>query len=232
LDKQDRRRFRRTLTEATASLFNQGTYLGRYRVQNLSAGGALVTGPDVTGPSRVRVLMDLPTGRLSVDADIIRLPDDDPRGPLVAVQFDHDPARETEDKIQNAVLHELELTQATRGILVVDDFDPIRRALDMQLRQWGYYPILATCAEEALEHLDRSSVVFDAALLDIDLVGESGWDLAAHLAESHPEIRRIVMSGRYIEGQLQLGAEQGLADATLTKPWTERDLAAALSVAQ
>ena len=97
-----------------------------------------------------------------------------------------------------------------------------------QVRDLGYTPYCASCYDEALDQLHTAPVVFDAALLDLDLAGESGWDIAENLSAYYPDIRRVVMSGRYHPGQLDLATTQGLAHARLAKPWTEDDLVDAL----
>ncbi len=227
MDTTERRRFRRAATSTTASLFTRGRCLGRYRIDNLSAGGALVAGPPISSLRVVRIHMELPTGRLSVNAEIVRKQLDDDETQM-AVLWDHDPSRETEDKIHDAVLHVLELNHEGRGVLIVDDFDPVRKALEAQVRDLGYAPYCASCYDEALDQLHSAPVVFDAALLDLDLAGESGWDIAENLSAYYPDIRRVVMSGRYHPSQLDLATSQGLAHARLAKPWTEDDLVDAL----
>jgi two-component system NtrC family response regulator len=75
-------------------------------------------------------------------------------------------------------------------ILVVEDDDSLRRAVQLHLEKMGY--VVTTCldAETALQVLDQSP--FDILLTDMHLPGLSGLDLLKRARLEHPELIAIV----------------------------------------
>jgi CheY-like chemotaxis protein len=78
-----------------------------------------------------------------------------------------------------------------RRVLVVDDDAATREALADILALWGYEPVLAGSAEEAV-FASRHKV--DAALVDIFLPGRSGEVVLAKLREKFPDALLVGMS--------------------------------------
>jgi two-component system response regulator FlrC len=73
-----------------------------------------------------------------------------------------------------------------RRILVVDDDLALLRALDRQLTRAGFEVRTVTSGPEALEAAE--SETFDCAVLDIEMPGMDGFELAALLRERHPAL--------------------------------------------
>src|SRR5690606_4544460 len=121
-DEAERRRFARINLGATATLLQRGGQVGRFTVQNLSAGGALLTGAsDVARSAPLRVLLELPDGEaLTLGARVLRRAK---AGGLVAlaVAFRHISAA-SEDRIQDALLALIDRAHRIEhpAVLVVD----------------------------------------------------------------------------------------------------------------
>jgi CheY-like chemotaxis protein len=83
-------------------------------------------------------------------------------------------------------------TQGRRGVaeiknaLIVEDENPLRRILTLNLARYGYNVVEADTAEAALDAV-RASVAretpFDLILLDINLPDQSGWDILRRVRE-------------------------------------------------
>jgi CheY-like chemotaxis protein len=77
-----------------------------------------------------------------------------------------------------------------QNVLIVEDENPLRRILTLNLARRGYNVVEADTAEAALDALRASvagDIPFDLLLLDINLPDQSGWDILRHLRED-PEV--------------------------------------------
>ena len=109
----------------------------------------------------------------------------------------------------------------SRHVLVVESDPDQRRRVLAQLTQWGYSPLDAGSAEEALELLGRTRVAF--SLVAIRLPGMSGIELvrrAPELAESGP----VIMIADAGHSAQIVEAIQAGADDFLPKPFTTDDV--------
>jgi len=113
-----------------------------------------------------------------------------------------------------------------RRLLVADDNDTCRKVLVGLLHRWGLDPVEAADGMEALALLraaPRGS--FRAALLDADMPGASGWEIAETIAAEQIAARAIVMA--------PISARRTQAPGVaivVTKPLCGRDLWQALGV--
>src|SRR5262249_8572588 len=77
-----------------------------------------------------------------------------------------------------------------QNVLIVEDENPLRRILTLNLARRGYNVVEADTGEAALDAL-RASVAgrmpFDLLLLDINLPDQSGWDVLRSLRQD-PEL--------------------------------------------
>jgi chemosensory pili system protein ChpA (sensor histidine kinase/response regulator) len=112
-------------------------------------------------------------------------------------------------------------------VLVVDDSESIRRALELLLRRGGFAVELARDGVEALDHLLQR--VPDVVLLDVEMPRLGGFELLAALRE-RPQLRdvRVIMltsraSTQHKEEAMRLGAS-----AYLIKPVPRDALYAAI----
>lgn len=217
---------------ATAVVLAENRYAGAFVVEDLSAGGALLIGdPRLDLGEYVNILLQLEGKRpLHLWAEVVRHQVREAGEHLFAVAFRNMRATE-EDRIQGAVLSALERRRASpdASVLVVDDAPEIHRALQRDLHAFGVGMLSAATPLEAVRHLQDPDVQIDIALVDLHLGHADGTDVLAFLAEDHPEIRRVLMSGRARPCQLELALSSGRAHEVLSKPWERRTLANLLS---
>lgn len=113
-------------------------------------------------------------------------------------------------------------------LMVVDDDDALRSTLARFLEQEGYLVIAASEASEV-----RESDVFrvEVILLDVNLPGESGFDLARRVRQTCPHVGIIMLTGRGELVDRVLGLELG-ADDYIQKPFELRELLARIRSVQ
>jgi len=123
-----------------------------------------------------------------------------------------------------------ELAAEVRGggnILVVEDEQPIRQMLQHHLERMGYTVTLAMDGEMGLEVFLTNPDAFDVLVTDQTMPGRTGIRLVNEVRKHRPELPVVLMTGFSGDdtakraGELQIGA-------MLSKPFTSRDLAAAL----
>jgi len=85
-----------------------------------------------------------------------------------------------------------------RTVLVVDDEPALLKAFSRVLQGHGFEVAIANGAEEALALLDARQ--FDAVITDHDMPGQNGLWLLMEMRARHPVIRRVLTSGREIDG--------------------------------
>jgi two-component system response regulator HydG len=102
-----------------------------------------------------------------------------------------------------------------KTILLVDDDDDTRMLLAESLRRRGFTVDAAASGAAGLERVRDG--VFDVVVTDVQMPGMSGIDLCRELAERHPELLSIVLTG---VGDLDTAIEAIRAGAHdfLTKP--------------
>lgn len=94
-------------------------------------------------------------------------------------------------------------------VLIVDDHALVREGTRELLQKDGLIDVVATSgsAEDALLVLETTPV--DVALVDVNLPGRSGLDLAQRLAATHPLIRVVILSAydeyAYVAKALEVG---------------------------
>jgi two-component system, cell cycle sensor histidine kinase and response regulator CckA len=115
-----------------------------------------------------------------------------------------------------------------RNILVVEDEPSLRAIVAGYLREYGHAVYEAANAQEAVAISSRHAI--DLLLTDIVMPGASGPALASALAETHPQIKVIFMSG-YAD---HVALDQALVTPTalfLQKPFRLSDLMARIQQA-
>jgi putative two-component system response regulator len=78
-------------------------------------------------------------------------------------------------------------------LLVVDDDEALRRWEERVLGEQGYSYDSACDASTVRERLQQGS--YRLALLDVNMPGESGMDLLAHIRREHPEVAVLMVTG-------------------------------------
>lgn len=110
-------------------------------------------------------------------------------------------------------------------IALVEDNDDLRDLLLRDLVREGYAALGASCAEE-LDHLSIEHT-FHLIVLDLNLPGESGIDIARRYKQSNPNCYIVMLTAKtQLEDKL-LGYGAG-ADIYLTKPISSEELLAAV----
>jgi PAS domain S-box-containing protein len=114
-----------------------------------------------------------------------------------------------------------------KRVLVVDDNATNRRIIDLQTTRWGMHPVSVASGQQALELL-ASGEYFDVALLDVQMPGMDGYELARLIREKHSaaSLPMLVLTSQGMDGvrSRELGVAQ-----TLSKPIKSAQLMAALS---
>ena len=102
-------------------------------------------------------------------------------------------------------------------ILVVDDEDLVRLALEAVLRWSGYQVLLAGDGDEALTVLESTHV--DLLLTDLAMPGREGIETIIEVRRRFPRVKVIALSGVYGGFCLEMARQLGAA-AALSKPFS------------
>jgi CheY-like chemotaxis protein len=225
----ERRKHERGKLSAIGIVWSNDQGPVRYVVEDLSASGALLSGgPEL--PLGDKIGLSLHTAGVhlvDVRAEVIR------HTPThrTAVAF-RDVRPLDEDMIQQAVLGALEAYRRgdcpARHVLVVDDSESICKALQRDLADLGHHVVSASTPAEAASKMHDPYVRFDIAIVDLSLGSVDGLDLLRQIANLHPGVHRVLMSGRVSRDQLKLAQIMGKADVILPKPWSRRALLSAM----
>jgi DNA-binding response OmpR family regulator len=118
-------------------------------------------------------------------------------------------------------------------IAVIDDEEPVCRALMRLLRAAGFDVATFPCGAQFLDSLQQQNAQQqkpDCLLVDIHMPQVSGFDVLAAVTRMQPPIPVIAMTGRHREETRQAMLAAG-AIAYLHKPIDERTLMDALKAA-
>lgn len=110
-------------------------------------------------------------------------------------------------------------------LLVVEDHHDLREVTVETLTDHGHQVVGVDCAEAVGELPTDFSP--DIAILDLNLPGEDGLQLAARLRRVQPGIGIIMVTARHTLNEKLAGYEHG-ADLYLTKPTSPEELGAAV----
>ena len=112
---------------------------------------------------------------------------------------------------------------AGRSVLIVDDTSTNRRILQVQAEKWGLVPTIAASGPEALGAVDGGAP-FALAILDMQMPGMDGAELALALRQRRPDLPLLVLSSMHQNPELP----EGLLAASLNKPIKPRQLCRAV----
>src|SRR5437868_2749100 len=110
-------------------------------------------------------------------------------------------------------------------ILVVDDDDLVRRALERALRPTGYRILTASSGAKALELLEQHAVV--AVVSDHLMPEMTGLELMREIRRRQPRCVRIIVTG-FMPERVAEAVAVGEIDRFMTKPWENSELCEAL----
>jgi FixJ family two-component response regulator len=117
---------------------------------------------------------------------------------------------------------------AHKSVLVVDDDRSMLTSLKRLLREYGFDATGFESANALLGHGDFSRAV--CIVLDIDLGGQSGFDLHRRLANKGVTVPVIYITGNDSQASRLTAIESGCL-AYLTKPFTAQSLIEAIEKA-
>lgn len=111
------------------------------------------------------------------------------------------------------------------SVLIVDADEVLRRALLSDLEQRGHIVAATGSADDALEHL--SSRPFDLVIADLSLGSRTGLDLLRAVRRYFPQTAGILLSAAPSSREYE--ATERLGGSVLTKPFSKRELQAAVA---
>jgi CheY-like chemotaxis protein len=112
---------------------------------------------------------------------------------------------------------------------VAEDEAAVRRLVEGYLRGAGFDVLSAASGREALEVALRHGRAIDLLLSDVVMPGMNGRELYEALAQRHPGLRVVYMSGYPALPGSQEEIVDGLRDVFLEKPFTRSELLARLA---
>ncbi len=107
-----------------------------------------------------------------------------------------------------------------KNILIIDDYRDLSGILSDMLEDYGYHTAVAGDGEEALEMLAKQT--FHLIILDINLPGQTGFDLCRELRETST-VPVLFSSARTSETDRITGFDLG-GDDYLPKPYSMKEL--------
>ncbi|MBI4851398.1 MAG: response regulator [Acidobacteria bacterium] len=119
-------------------------------------------------------------------------------------------------------------TITSANILVIDDEDFVRGAIQEILEDAGHYVVPASSGEEGLEKFQKEK--FDLVITDLGMPGLAGWEVVARVKAIQAKIPVILLTGWANQADVKLAKESGV-DLILTKPITSKDLTTMVSKA-
>jgi DNA-binding response OmpR family regulator len=114
-------------------------------------------------------------------------------------------------------------------VVVVEDHQDLRQVFTQAISREGVDVLAASCGEELDEFLALGGV--QLLVLDINLPGESGFDIAKRVRAADPNVSIIMLSARTAESDRLQGYQCG-ADFFLCKPVSPSELSAAVNAAK
>jgi len=110
-------------------------------------------------------------------------------------------------------------------ILIVDDDEPVAKAVATMASRFGHETVTATSVDEAVARLAERP--FDVVLTDLVMGERGGLDLLRHVQAENPDVPVVVITGQAtIDSAME--AIKGGAYDYLAKPVVERDMLGAL----
>ena len=213
----ERRENLRADVPATAFVADADNASGPYLVENLSAGGALLSGgPRFPTGAPVQVLLRLPErAALSVDGVVARRA----KGDAFAVSFIHQDD-EVKDAIHEIVLRYLERNRPeNKRVLVVEKDDLRGERFGRQLQALSLDYVLTRSIFDAMSCLDDPHASFEAAIVNFEVGADhDGIELLVYLAKEHPAVRRILYSDALRQHQVDLARVNERAQAVIQSP--------------
>lgn len=109
-----------------------------------------------------------------------------------------------------------------KTVLFVDDERLVRQSIARVLKGENYRLLQAESGEAAMDIMKNNPV--HVVLTDLSMPGTDGLALLRHIAESHPDTVRLILSGISDSDVLNLAMGEGNIYRYITKPWNDLEL--------
>jgi len=166
---RDRRSNHRVEIDGRAVLFQRGDRVGQYELENISAGGAMVSGElDLRPGHLVHLLIDLATGEetMSLTGSVRRVRSKN-NGVALAISFPVLSA-DQEDAIHDAVLRALlrrDARAAQLPLLVLEPRRRVREEIESEIRSFGMPVTGVQSLADAVRELEDDETEYGALVI-------------------------------------------------------------------
>ena len=135
----------------------------------------------------------------------------------------------TSDGAQDQAQNETQTSheESATTLMVVDDDDMVRLAIQRMLEHLGYHSIAAASGEEALDIYKESGAEIAAVILDITMPGLGGMETFRRLRSLNSQVKVIVISGDPLNPAIREMENQGIS-YLIAKPFNIEQLARAI----
>ena len=229
---QDRRLSHRVDLDGRAVLFQRGHHVGQYTLENISAGGALVSGERDLRPGHlVHLLIDFATGEqtMSLTGSVRRVRDRDD-GVGLAIAF---PvlSPDQEDAIHDALLRAL--LRRDRGIshlplLVFEPRRRVREEIESEIRSFGLPVFSVGSLSEAVRELEDEENEYAGLVIHSVTHDPQSMDVIEFFSDSE-DLRTIILpepDGNLCERAKRLAK---LPQVRVPRIWSRSELRRALT---
>lgn len=191
----ERRQHPRARVAATASVMREREKLGDYLVENVSAGGALITlGPVLPEGTRIRMSLKLRGRRpIGAEAAVVRHAALPGGRPGFGVEFRNLPA-DLQDALQRAVLRELEAA-AEPTVLVVGEPSALVVSLIRDVHEAGRSVLYASTPLEAIGLVEVAAAEVQTLVCVANGSAERAEAVLDVLGAGMPQARRVLIGG-------------------------------------
>ncbi len=114
------------------------------------------------------------------------------------------------------------------NILIIDDEDFVRGAIQEILEDVGHHVVAASSGEEGIEKFRQEN--FDLVITDLGMPGLAGWEVVARIKAIKSNVPVVLLTGWANQADVKLAKESGV-DLILAKPITSKDLTTMVSKA-
>lgn len=229
---RDRRTHHRVDLDGRAVLFQRGDHVGQYTLENISAGGALISGARNVRPGHlVHVLIDLESGHdtMSLTGSVRRVRGQG-NGHGVAISFPVLSA-DQEDAIHDAVLRALVRRDADRARLPLLVFEPRRRVreeIESEIRSFGLPAVGVETLAEAVSELEEDDTEYAGLVIHSATHDAESMEVVEFFTRSE-SLRTIILpdpDGGLTERAARL---RKLPQVRVPRIWSRSELRRALS---
>ena len=229
---RERRSNHRVDLDGRAVLFQRGDHVGQYTLENISAGGAMVSGDRNLRPGHlVHLLIDLETGEdtMSLTGSVRRVRDKS-NGVGLAIAFPVLSA-DQEDAIHDAVLRALlrrDTNSSLHPLLVFEPRRRVREEIESEIRSFGIPVFGVDSLTDAVRELENEETEYAGLVVHSVTHDARAMDVVEFFTRSE-NLRTIILPDP--DGALCERAERlaKLEQVTVPRIWSRSELRRALS---